>query len=114
MGRSAKMEGAPTDDGDLIRQAADEYDELETELLQKRAATKETTGSKTAWSRRWVEKRVDPVVLADAVALIRKLEANPEKTTRDWRLFISYLNELGFKEKLMPDLFDGDAERSAA
>lgn len=114
MGRSKKMKGDPIGNGDLIRKAAEELDALENQLVEKRVATKETTDGKTAWRQRWVKQRVDPVILAEAVALTRRLEANPAKTTRHWRILMGYLKGLGFFEKLEPSLFADFEEQVTA
>ena len=118
MARVAKMEGTPTEDGTVIRQAADDYFSLAEELETKRAATKVTTSGKTAWRKACVERSVDPVVLARAADMLRDIGDDPEKVTREWHLLIGYLKALGFYDKLVPGLFDefdiAMAEESAA
>ncbi|MGI9504990.1 MAG: hypothetical protein ACR2RE_18245 [Geminicoccaceae bacterium] len=106
MARVAKMEGMPTEDGEVIRQVADAYLSLADELDTKRASTKVTTSGKTAWRKTCVEKSVDPVVLARAADMVRQIGADPEKVTREWNLLIGYLKALGFYDKLVPGLFD--------
>lgn len=106
MARAAKMEGEPTDDGDIIRATAEAYLGLAVELDQRRASTKATTSGKTEWRRVCVQKRVDPVILADAAELVRKVKDDPDKITRNWRLFMGYLQVLGFFDHLVPGLFD--------
>lgn len=106
MARVSKMEGEPTESGEVIRQVADAYFSLAEELAEKRASTKATTGGKTAWRKTAVEKNVDPVILAKAADMVRDIRAEPEKVTRDWHILIGYLKALGFYDRLIPGLFD--------
>ena len=106
MARAPDMEGPPTTDVEKIHAAANRYRELQTELTEKRLATKETTGGKTKWRKDCADEHVDPVILADAVELVMKLEKRPKQTTREWRVFVGYLKGLGFFDKLVPGLFD--------
>lgn len=114
MARAPALEVEPTTDINLIRQQADEYRQLQGELKQKREATKETTGGKTAWRKACSESGIEPVILADAMSLVMKAETHPKKTTREWRIFIGYLRGLGFFDKLQPGLFDDFDEQIAA
>lgn len=114
MGRAPKMDGPPSTDIEEIRKSAEEYRALQIELTAKRANTKETTGGKTAWRKACSEHQIDAVILADAVELLMKVELNPEKTTRDWRVFVGYLRGLGFFEKLERGLFDDFENEIAA
>lgn len=114
MGRAPAMDGPPSTDIEEILDHAKKYRELQTELTEKRAKTKETTGGKTAWRKACSEHQIDAVILADAVELLMKVEQDPEKTTRDWRIFIGYLRGLGFFEKLDRGLFDDFEEAIAA
>ena len=114
MGRAPKMDGPPSTDIGEIRKQAEAYRKLQTELTEKRARTKETTGGKTAWRKACSEHQIDPVILADAVELMMKIEATPKKTTREWRIFMGYLKGLGFFEKLDHGLFDDFEEAIAA
>ncbi|MGI9491047.1 MAG: hypothetical protein ACR2QF_01335 [Geminicoccaceae bacterium] len=114
MARAGKMKGPPTENAEVIRAAADSYYGLAGELDEKRAATKATTGGKTAWRKKCVQQRVDPVRLADAAELVISLKANPEKVSAEWKRFNAYLEALGFFEMLQPGFFDDhDAEQAA-
>jgi hypothetical protein len=100
------MQGPPTDDAAVIQQMADEYFGLADNLDEKRQEQKTVTRSKTKWRKRSIAARVDAVVLADAAEFKRKLELDPDKTTREWRLFLQYAKAIGAFELLVPGLFD--------
>lgn len=106
MARAPKSDGPPSTDIDVILGCADAYRGLQTELAEKRAETKVTTGGKTAWRKQCAESRIDPVILGKAVDLVMRVEIDPEKTTREWRILVGYLKALGFFEKLQRGLFD--------
>ena len=82
MARAPDMEGQPSTDLDAILKQATRYRELEDELKTKRQATKDTTSGKTAWRKECAAANINPVILADAIDLMRKVEAYPKRTTR--------------------------------